>query len=127
MATSTIESGLTNYDGLLAGGEIITDDNATLTSGSSVVRGQALGQVTSGGKWKTFDSNNSDGTQLTPAVALETVDASAGDKPIAIMLSGEVNGLLMTFTGSGDTYLTLKPLFRKFAIYIKRNQRYVAN
>lgn len=127
MSTSTIESGITNYDGLIAGGRIITDDNATLVSGQSVVRGELLGQITTGGKWKTFASNASDGSQLTPAVALETVDASAGDKPIAIALAGEFDGKSMTFSHSGDTYATLKALLRAFAIYIKLNNRSVAN
>ena len=59
-----------NYDNLLVGGKEFTTKRGVLLSGQDVVRGEALGKITSGGKLRTWGSG---GSQWVRAIAMRFV------------------------------------------------------
>ena len=70
----------------------------TLTSGEVVVAGQVLATVT--GKYVEYDSDGAGTTSTATAVALEAVDATAGDLPIVVLdQAAQVNATKLQFMG----------------------------
>jgi hypothetical protein len=105
-------------DNLIAGNFPLVTDTGTLLSGESVVRGELLGKITSGGKLAVSLSASSDGSETPYCIAAETVDASAADAPIAYYLTGEFNIAAMTF-GTGHTAASVKDGLRALGIFLK--------
>ena len=78
-----------NYDNLLVGGKEFTTERGVLRSGQDVVRGEALGKITSGGKLRTWGSGDSDdGHRTFFAIAAEDCDATSGDTGISYYKTG---------------------------------------
>lgn len=129
MATATIDQGSTSYDGLIAGSAPTPIEKwGTLVSGQSVVRGQMLGIVTASGKYATYASNASNGTEVANAICAQTCDATSGDLPILIYQSGTFNEDRLTLSHSGDTITdAIREVLRKIGIYIRTAQDSVAN
>ena len=86
---ATFDSNERAYDNLLVGGKEFTTERGTLLSGQDVVRGEALGKITSGGKLKTWGSGGSDdGHRTFYAIAAEDCDATGGDTGISYYKTG---------------------------------------
>jgi hypothetical protein len=62
----------------------------TLDTGA-VVRGDLMGQISSGGKLIKSLSGAGDGSQTPHSIAAHDVDATAGDKDILVYVSGRFN------------------------------------
>ncbi|MDE2428421.1 MAG: head decoration protein [Burkholderiales bacterium] len=93
-------------------------DTLTLKSGNSVAIGTVLGIITASGKVVAYAPGASDGSQNAACVALETVDATAADKPIQVLArhgivgkDGLAWGAAVTTQNHKDTaYAALKAL-----------------
>jgi len=86
---ATFDSNERAYDNLLVGGKEFTTERGTLLSGQDVVRGEALGKITSGGKLKTWGTGGSDdGHRTFYAIAAEDCDATGGDTGISYYKTG---------------------------------------
>jgi hypothetical protein len=105
-------------DNLIAGNFPIITDTGTLVSGESVVRGEVLGKITTGGKLAASLLASDDGSETPDCIAAETVDASSADKPIAVYLTGEFNSAAMTI-GTGHTAASIKDGLRGKGIFLK--------
>ena len=57
----------------------------TLASGQNVVKGEVLGTITASGKLAVYDPDGVDGTETATCIAIEDMDASAGDKTIVVV------------------------------------------
>lgn len=92
-----------------------------LVAGGSVVRGQALGQITSSKSMTALDADNNDGSNTIYAIAAETIDNSAGSTPVDILVyySGQFNEAALTFA-SGETAATHKSAARKLNIFFEK-------
>jgi hypothetical protein len=78
-------------------------ENITVVSGQNLVAGAVLGKITSGGKYKAYDDDASDGSQAAAGILCQAVDASGGDKDGAILIrDAEVDGDLLNW-GSNDS------------------------
>ena len=93
-----------------------------LVAGGSVVRGQALGQITSSKSLTALDVDNNDGSNTIYAIAAETVDNSAGGATVDILVyySGQFNQDALTFA-SGETAATHKSAARKLNIFFEKS------
>lgn len=79
----------------------------TILSGQGVlVRGTALGKVTSSGKWVKSLSASSDGSQVIRGILLHDVDATSADVEAIIGRRGECNGAAVTL-GTGHTLASI--------------------
>lgn len=59
----------------------------TILSGAGVIAiGHVLGLISASGKYKPATNTGSDGGQLAAAVAIESVDATSGDKPCWVLV-----------------------------------------
>lgn len=105
-------------DGLIAGDYPIQREVGTLISGQNLARGTVLGKITASGKYTTALSASSDGSQNPVAILVDAVDASGGDKPCSVYLSGEFNTNAMTF-GTGITIANSKDALRDLNIYLQ--------
>lgn len=62
----------------------IVFDEVTVVSGSGVVKaGTVLGRVTASGKFKPYDNDASDGSEVARVIALHTIDATSSDVKVA--------------------------------------------
>jgi hypothetical protein len=78
-------------------------DARTIANGETVTEGDVLGIVTASGELRVCDSASADGSQVAKAVATKDIDASGGAVANQdVLISGEVNGDLLTF-GGADT------------------------
>lgn len=107
-------------DKLFAGNvqPVVTGSETIVSGAGSLVRGTVLGQITSGGKLKTVNSANSDGSQTPYAVLTESVDATSADKTASVYYTGEFNQAALVFGGT-DTYATHKSASRKIGMFFK--------
>lgn len=78
-----------------AGGFILSEqdghqsrDNVTLVSGQNLVAGTVLGKITSGGKYKVYDNQASDGSEVAAGILYAGTDASGGDTACCIVSRG---------------------------------------
>ena len=62
-------------------------DQVTVAAGQNLRIGTVLGRVDANGKVKAIDPAATDGTQIATAVLLQSVDATAGDKPSGIAVT----------------------------------------
>ncbi|WP_420266025.1 head decoration protein [Candidatus Magnetominusculus dajiuhuensis] len=73
-----------------------------------------MGRVTATGKYKSYHSGNSDGTEVPRAILARDVNSPAGNAKVTAYVHGEFNANALTGL---DTAATLK--FLEFGIYIK--------
>ena len=91
----------------------------TLVSGAgALVKGTVLGRITTGGKFKTVNTANSDGSEAPYAVLAEDADATSADTLATVYLTGSFNQAALTFGGT-DTYATHKVAMRKLCLFVK--------
>ncbi len=113
--------GTYNEDNLLAGDFPLKTKPVTVLSGETVVRGQVMGKVTSGGKFRGCNVGLSDGAEVAEAVLAEDVDASLADAPGIVYLTGSFNTRQMSVatspTGS-DTVTAHEAELRLRSIFI---------
>jgi hypothetical protein len=62
-------------------------DQVTVAAGQNLRIGTVLGRVDVNGKVKAIDPAATDGTQIATAVLLQSIDATAGDKPSGIAVT----------------------------------------
>lgn len=80
----------------------------TIASGQGVlVRGTALGKITSGGKWVKSLSASSDGSQVIRGILLHDVDATSADAEAIVGRRGSCNGGAVTL-GTGHTLASIE-------------------
>jgi hypothetical protein len=89
----------------------------TLLSGESVVRGEVLGEVTTGGKFRASLAAETDGSEVPRAIAAEDMDASLADKAMHAYLEGKFNQDALTI-GTGHSIASIKQDLWDFNIYI---------
>jgi hypothetical protein len=80
-------------------------ENITILAGEGqLVAGQVIGKVTVGGKYRSADPTNADGSQGAAAILFDAVDASGADvEAVAIVRAAEVNGNVLTYDAAVDT------------------------
>ncbi len=61
-------------------------DNVTLVSGQDLEPGTVLGKITSGGKYKVYDQQDNDGSEVAAAILYGRGDASGGDITVAVIV-----------------------------------------
>jgi hypothetical protein len=105
-------------DGLLAGEALVRQASVTIVSGQAVVRGHVLGRIAASGKWAVSLLASSDGSQTPLAIAVRDVDASGGDLPGDIYVSGDFNAASLTF-GTGHTEATVRAAMIGTPIFIR--------
>jgi hypothetical protein len=106
-------------DNLLAGDfPRVTDWGIIVSGAGALVRGTVLGQITTGGKLKTVNSGNTDGSQAPYAVLAENADASAADAPAPLYLTGEFDQNRLVFGGT-DTVETHRKALRALSIFAR--------
>lgn len=88
----------------------------TLTSGESVVRGQALGLTSS--KLVAYDHENV-GSEPFFGIAAEDCDASDGDTTIRVYVKGVFNENDIVFEDTSDTISNIRTAARLLGIFFK--------
>lgn len=97
MATSHQSLGVTSTshtyaDNLPAGSAHRTEKPIVIVSGAgALTRGTVLGIVTASGKYKVYDNAASDGSQVARGLLVTDVDATSGDVPVSMYVTGEFN------------------------------------
>ncbi len=68
------------------GGDL-SRETVTILSGSGVLlAGTVLGKVTATGKYRPYDDNNTDGSEVAAAILIYDTDATSADKPAAVLV-----------------------------------------
>ena len=60
-------------------------DTVTVLSGQVLEAGTVVGKLSSGGKYKAYDNDASDGTQAAVGIVIDAVDATGGDTLAAVI------------------------------------------
>lgn len=105
-------------DNLIAGDFPIVTKPVTVLSGQNLVRGSVVGVVTASGKVILSLSGAADGSQTPYAVLAADVDASTGDKPGIVYLTGEFEGDELTL-GTGHTLASIEAGLEAKNIYLR--------
>ena len=105
-------------DQLIAGRHAIVTDTVTVLAGQVFPRGAVLGRVTASGKYVLALAAAADGSQNPAVVAVDNVDATAGDMSAGVYVAGEFNGAAMTL-GTGITLAAAAAVLRPLSIYVK--------
>lgn len=107
-------------DQLIAGVANLVTDSVTVLSGQVLQRGAVLGKITASGKYILSLSAAVDGSQSPSAIAVDYIDATAGDVIAGVYLAGEFNGAALTL-GTGITLAAATAAFRPLSIYVKNS------
>lgn len=105
-------------DQLIAGRHPLVTDNVTVLAGQVFPRGAVLGRITASGKYVLALAAAADGSQNPAVVAVDNVDATAGDLSSGVYVAGEFNGAAMTL-GTGITLGAAAAALRPLSIYVK--------
>lgn len=105
-------------DQLIAGSHPLVTDSVTVLAGQVFPRGAVLGRITASGKYVLALAAAADGSQNPAVVAVDNVDATAGDVSAGVYLAGEFNGAAMTL-GTGITIAVAAAVLRPLSIYVK--------
>ena len=105
-------------DQLIAGNHKLVTDSVTVLSGQVLQRGAVLGKITASGKYVLALNTAADGSQSPAAIAVDYIDASAGDVAGGVYLAGEFNGAALIL-GAGITLASATATLRPLSIYIK--------
>ena len=67
-------------------------NTVTLIAGQNLVAGSVLGKITASGKYTLYNPGGADGSQNATAILFDTVDATAADTTVVVIVSpSEVN------------------------------------
>lgn len=105
-------------DQLIAGHHQLVTDNVTVLAGQVFPRGAVLGRITASGKYVVALAAAADGSQNPAVVAVDNVDATAGDVTTGVYLAGGFNGAALTL-GTGITLAAATAALRPLSIYVK--------
>lgn len=105
-------------DQLIAGHHPLVTDNVTVLAGQVFPRGAVLGRITASGKYVVALAAAADGSQNPAVVAVDNVDATAGDVNAGVYVAGGFNGAAMTL-GTGITLAAAAAALRPLSIYVK--------
>jgi len=99
----------------------LSRDSVTILSGSGVIKaGMILGKITATGKYKPYDDDNADGSEVAAGIALMEVDATSADAACAVIARlAEVKLAALQFASTndaGDQSAALVDLAAKFII-----------
>ncbi|MDP5277150.1 head decoration protein [Chengkuizengella axinellae] len=112
--------GSKEFENLVAGGQQnVTTIAVTLKSGSAYIRGSVLGLVSADKKAVLVDSTKGDGSQRPYGILTDDIDATNGEMPAVVYLTGEFNEDKLTF-GGADTADTHRQTLRDLGIFIKK-------
>lgn len=89
-------------DLVIRNGAPLFGENVTIVSGQNLAKGSALGQITTGGKYKLSLTASNDGSEAIAAILPEAVDASGGDTTAYVYYTGEFRDRAVVF-GTGHT------------------------
>lgn len=98
--------------------ELLESRKYTLVSGQNVLRGTVLGVITTGGKLSKSLSAASDGSQTPFGIAVDDVDASAGDKEILVYVRGNFNEHAL-IVGTAHTLASIREGLRSKGIILQ--------
>lgn len=80
-----------------------SQEQITVLSGQVLKVGHVVGKVTASGKYKEWNSSNSDGSQTVAGVLFDAVNATGADKPGVITArDAEVDGALLEYFSGAD-------------------------
>ena len=115
------ELGERTFDNLFVGSaqDAVSDGETLVNSADTIVRGQVMGKITTGGKWARYKSGNSDGTEIPRGIAAEAADATAADVPCVVYKTGEFNTRALVFDGSDTLTEAVKNLLQDVNIHTK--------
>ena len=91
--------------------DLIIGRKVTIASGSNLLRGSVLGQITDGGKFVLSTAAAEDGSQTPSAVLAEDTDATEGDATGLAYVRGDFIIPAMIL-GAGHTIDTITPALR---------------
>ena len=91
--------------------DLLAGRKVTIASGSNLLRGSVLGQITDGGKFVLSTAAAEDGSQTPAAVLAEDTDASEGDATALAYVRGDFIIPAMIL-GAGHTIDTITPALR---------------
>lgn len=82
----------------------LSRDAVTIASGSGVIEpGTVLGKITTGGQYKPYDDDNTDGSETAVAIALMKVDATSAAVPCAVITRlAEVKSASLVWASTND-------------------------
>src|SRR5690625_1473540 len=118
MSKELITTRSTDADNLFAGAIMpVITDSVTLKAGSAYLRGMVVA-LGADGKAVQVDSTAEDGTDVPYGVVTDDIDATDGDVPAVLYLTGEFNARALIFKGS-DTVDEFKSQLRSIGIFAK--------
>lgn len=108
-----------NFDpnGLVVNGPPIFGEAVTIVSGQTLLAGDLLGQITSGGKYKKSLTASNDGSEVPSAILAEDCDASGGDKTAWVYYCGGFAEDKIRY-GSAHTAATTRKALAQKGIFI---------
>lgn len=87
---------------LAEGNGTISREAVTVVSGQNLAAGTVVGKITGSGKYKAYDANNTDGSEVAAGILYEAVDASLADAPgVIIARHAEVAEVHLTGIDAG--------------------------
>ena len=115
------ELGSRDFDNLFAGSNQlpVSDGETLVNSADTVVRGQVMGKITTGGEWARYKSGNSDGTEIPRGIAAEAADGTAAAVPVVVYKTGEFNKNALVFDGSDTLTEAVKNQLQDVNIHTK--------
>lgn len=121
MSQPSITKAAYEPDRLFAGHFPRVSNIVIISSGQVLTRGAVLGKVTVSGEYVLSASGAANGSETPVAILAEDVDATAGDTPGTVYLSGEFAEEELTL-GTGHTLATIRDGLRALGIYLKATQ-----
>lgn len=82
----------------------LSRETVTIASGSgAITAGMVLGKITASGKYKPYDDDNVDGSEVAAAIAWDNVDATSADVAVAaIVRDAEVRLSALQWAATND-------------------------
>lgn len=118
MAESLVQIDSNTPLDLFAGGFPRVTKGITVVSGEgALAKGTVLGKVTATGKFKAYDDNNTDGSEVASAILGVDVDATSADAKGFAYFSGEFNEDALTgIDAAGKVDFEGTPIFIKSVV-----------
>ena len=82
----------------------LSRETVTIVSGTAAFSaGTVLGKITASGKYKPYDDDNADGSEVAAAIALEDIDASGADTMCSTLFRlAEYKADILQWVGTND-------------------------
>lgn len=102
-------------------GAPVFGEMVTIASGANLAKGDAVGQITSGGKYIKSLSGASDGSQTIAGILADDCDASGGDKQAFVYYTGEFNAAKVSL-GASHTLASVRRSLAQRGIFLHSAQ-----